>query len=160
MNGPNQLNAKGYTGANPSRPLPYQRPEGLLPQPDGLRRRCQECGVPRRSPSPHPRRSALIPNQKGATRCRSMGESVWGVLTDGGEAGTPGHGTKRSRGGDQTTASNSSRPEDTQFKFKARTASRVPGERPHPHARTRACVQRRVTGGGHLSCGRGDLWRG
>ena len=59
-----------------------------------------------------------------------------------------GHGEERTRGGDRTTASNSSRPKATQFKLKARTASRVPGERPHPHARTRARAQRRITGGG------------
>jgi hypothetical protein len=40
-----------------------------------------------------------------------MGESVWGVLTDGGEAGTPGHDAKRSRGGDRTAASNPIRSE-------------------------------------------------
>ena len=59
-----------------------------------------------------------------------------------------GHGEERTRGGDRTTASNSSRPKATQFKLKARTASWVPGERPHPHARTRARAQRRITGGG------------
>jgi hypothetical protein len=61
-----------------------------------------------------------------------------------------GHEEERTRGGDRTTASNSSRPKATQFKLKVRTASRVPGERPHPHARSRARAQRRSTGGGYV----------
>jgi hypothetical protein len=58
-----------------------------------------------------------------------MGESVWGVLTDGGEAGTPGHDAKRSRGGDRTAASNPIRSEAPQFELRTPAASRVPGER-------------------------------
>jgi hypothetical protein len=105
---------------------------------------------------------ARRPDPPGLSQRRENNEecsasSTRGVLTGDGEAGTPGHGAKRSRGGGRTTASDYSRPEAPQFKLMARSASRVPSERPHPHARTRARVQRRVTGGGHPPCGCGDL---
>jgi hypothetical protein len=58
------------------------------------------------------------------------------------------HAVVRFHDGGGRETRNSGVPEAMQFKLKARLASRVPGERPHPHARTRARAQRRITGGG------------
>jgi hypothetical protein len=85
------------------RRIPFLNPSAY----DGAARSAAAHG---RSPTPHPRCSALIPNRKGATRCSEKGRQnrvahqVFAAQTN------PGHDGRRARGEDRAPVTNSGAP--------------------------------------------------
>jgi hypothetical protein len=83
-----------------------------------------------------------------ATQCAMHHEDKDGLVTGVRCHGDPGRDEGRTAAKNRSATSDSRRPETTQLKLKARSTSRVSGDRPHPHAQTGTRAQREIQGGG------------